>query len=107
VERIIDSFPAGQQNQIRQQFAGCVLAVVAQRLIPRLDVPGKRIGAFEIMVGTMAVRSLIRDNKTHQLMSTIESSARDGMISMSHCLNSYVEHGIISQEERVKFDTGT
>ena len=107
VERIIDSFPAGQQNQIRQQFAGCVLAVVAQRLIPRIDVPGKRIGAFEIMVGTMAVKALIRDNKTHQLMSVIESSARDGMISMSHCLTSYVEHGIISAEERMKFDSGT
>ncbi len=107
VERIIDSFPAGQQNQIRQQFAGCVLAIIAQRLVPRIDVPGKRIGAYEIMVGTMAVRALIRDNKTHQLMSIIESSARDGMLSMSYCLDSYVEHGIISEEERKKFDTGT
>ena len=106
VERIIDSFPAGQQNQIRQQFAGCILAIVAQRLIPRIDVPGKRIGAFEVMVGNMAVRALIRDNKTHQLMSVIESSAKDGMLSMNACLNSYMEHGIISPEDRANFDSG-
>ncbi len=107
VERIIDSFPAGQQNQIRQQFAGSILGIVAQRLVPRLDMPGKRIGVFEVMVGTMPVKALIRDNKTHQLMSVIESSARDGMISMSSCLNSYMEHGIISAIDRAKFDTGT
>ncbi|MBR7121223.1 MAG: PilT/PilU family type 4a pilus ATPase [Lentisphaeria bacterium] len=107
VERIIDSFPAGQQNQIRQQFAGSMLCIVAQRLVPRQDMPGKRIGVFEVMVGTMAIKALIRDNKTHQLMSVIESSAKDGMISMSHCLNSYVEHGIISSADRAKFDTGS
>ena len=107
VERIIDSFPAGQQNQIRQQFAGSILGIVAQRLLPRQDIPGKRIGVFEVMVGTMPVKALIRDNKTHQLMSVIESSARDGMISMSHCLNNYVEHGIISTIDRAKFDIGS
>ena len=107
VERIIDVFPSGQQNQIRQQFAGTLLAVISQRLIPRQDMPGKRIGAFEIMTGTMAVRALIRDNKTHQLMSVIESSAKDGMISMTACLNSYLERGIISAEDRRNFDSGS
>ena len=107
VERIIDSFPAGQQSQIRQQFAGSILAVVAQRLIPRRDIPGKRVGAYEIMVGTMPVRALIRDNKTHQLMSVIESSAKDGMITLARCLESYVEQGIISEADRINFDSGT
>lgn len=107
VERIIDSFPAGQQSQIRQQFAGSILAVVAQRLIPRRDIPGKRVGAFEIMVGTMAVRALIRDNKTHQLMSVIESSARDGMMTMAYCLQSYADRGIISETDRINFDSGS
>jgi twitching motility protein PilT len=107
VERIIDSFPAGQQSQIRQQFAGSILAVVAQRLIPRRDIPGKRIGAYEIMVGTMAVRALIRDNKTHQLMSVIESSAKDGMLTMASCLESYVYQGIITEDDRNNFDSGS
>ena len=106
VERIIDSFPAGQQSQIRQQFAGSLLAIVAQRLLPRRDIPGKRIGAYEIMVGTTAVRALIRDNKTHQLMSVIESSARDGLLSMAHCLESYLQRGIITEEDRNNFDSG-
>ena len=107
VERIIDSFPPGQQSQIRQQFAGSILAVVAQRLIPRRDIPGKRIGAYEVMTGTMPVRALIRDNKTHQLMSVIESSAKDGMVTMAHCLESYVSRGIISDVDRINFDSGT
>lgn len=107
VERIIDVFPAGQQNQIRQQFSGSMLAVVSQRLIPRQDIPGKRIAAFEIMTGSMAVKALIRENKTHQLMSTIESSARDGMLSMEHCLDAYMQQGIISAQDRHKFDTGS
>lgn len=106
VERIIDSFPAGQQSQIRQQFAGSLLAVVAQRLLPRRDIPGKRIGVYEIMVGTTAVKALIRDNKTHQLMSAIESSAGDGMISMAHCLDNYLNSGIISEADRKNFDSG-
>ncbi|MBO7329779.1 MAG: PilT/PilU family type 4a pilus ATPase [Lentisphaeria bacterium] len=106
VERIIDVFPAAQQNQIRQQFAGSMLAIVSQRLIPRVDVPGKRIGAYEIMTGSMAVRALIRDNKTHQLMSVIESSSKEGMLSMAACLDSYLERGIISEESRRNFDSG-
>ena len=107
VERIIDVFPAAQQNQIRQQFAGTILAIVSQRLIPRVDMPGKRVAAFEIMTGSMAVRALIRDGKTHQLMSIIESSAKDGMLSMQACLDAYLEQGVISTEDRYSFDSGT
>ena len=107
VERIIDVFPAAQQNQIRQQFAGTILAIVSQRLIPRQDMPGKRVAAFEIMTGSMAVRALIRDGKTHQLMSIIESSAKEGMLSMQACLDAYLEQGVISTEDRYSFDSGT
>ncbi|MBR7130456.1 MAG: PilT/PilU family type 4a pilus ATPase [Lentisphaeria bacterium] len=107
VERLIDVFPAGQQNQVRQQFAASLLAVVSQRLIPRQDIPDKRIAAYEIMTGSMAVRALIRDNKTHQLMSTIESSSKEGMQTMARCLDDYLAMGIISQADRYKFDSGT
>ena len=107
IERIIDSFPEGQQNQVRQQFAATVLAVVSQRLIPRIDVQDSRIAAFEVMIGSYAVRSLIRDKKTHQLASTIESSYREGMITMQRSLNELVEKGIIDAEDAKNFDTGT
>ena len=107
IERIIDSFPEGQQNQVRQQFAATVLAVISQRLIPRIDIPDSRIAAFEVMIGTYAVRSLIRDKKTHQLASTIESSYREGMITMQRSLAELVEKGIVDEEDAKNFDTGT
>ena len=107
IERIIDSFPEGQQNQVRQQFAATVLAVVSQRLIPRCDVPESRIAAFEVMTGTYAVRALIRDKKTHQLTSTMESSFRDGMITMQRSLQELVDNGIIDEEDAENFDSGT
>ncbi|MBQ7395430.1 MAG: PilT/PilU family type 4a pilus ATPase [Lentisphaeria bacterium] len=107
IERIIDSFPEGQQNQVRQQFAATVLAVVSQRLIPRLDIPDARIAAFEVMTGTYAVRALIRDKKTHQLISTMESSQRDGMMTMQRSLENLVDQGIIDERDAEIFDSGT
>ena len=107
IERIIDSFPEGQQNQVRQQFAATVLAVVSQRLIPRCDIPGTRTAAFEVMTGTYAVRALIRDKKTHQLVSTMESSSRDGMITMQRSLENLIDLGIISEDDAENFDSGT
>ncbi|MBO5990342.1 MAG: PilT/PilU family type 4a pilus ATPase [Lentisphaeria bacterium] len=107
IERIIDTFPEGQQNQIRQQFAATVLVVASQRLIPRLDDPGRRIAAFEVMVGTYAVRALIRDKKTHQLASVMESSFRDGMVTMQRSLSDLAEMGLIDENDARNFDTGT
>ena len=102
VDRIIDSFPAAQQNQIRQQFAACLLAVVSQRLLPRADRPG-RIAAFEVMVATPAVQALIRENKTYQLPSMLETGAKDGMITLDRCLEKLCAAGIISPESRASF----
>lgn len=107
IERIIDTFPEGQQNQIRQQFAATVLAVVSQRLIPRKDIPKSRIAAFEVMTGTFAIRALIRDKKTHQLISTMESSAKEGMMTMQRSLENLIEMGIIDEEDAENFDSGT
>ena len=97
VDRIVDSFPNHQQNQIRQQLAGVILGVVSQRLLPRLDGVG-RAAAFEIMIGTPPVRSLIREGKTHQLQSVIETSYKDGMVTLEKSLEALYNAGMISLE---------
>ncbi|MBQ6471397.1 MAG: PilT/PilU family type 4a pilus ATPase [Victivallales bacterium] len=86
VDRIIDVFPADRQNQVRTQLAACLEAVVSQRLLPGTDPNGGRVAAFEILLGTIAVRSMIREKKTHQLLGAMETSARDGMITMERAL---------------------
>ena len=102
VDRVVDSFPGGQQNQIRQQLAATLLAVVSQRLIPRRDGKGM-IAAFEIMIGTPPVQALIRENKTHLLQSTLETSFKDGMQTMEKSLNDLYAAGFINQEETTRF----
>lgn len=84
VDRIIDSFPPSQQEQIRAQLADVLECVIAQTLIPA--TAGGRCAAFEIMVGTNAVRSLIRQNKSFQLVSTIQTSRKQGMILLDDAL---------------------
>ncbi|HOK04053.1 MAG TPA: PilT/PilU family type 4a pilus ATPase [Victivallales bacterium] len=98
IDRIIDSFPSHQQNQIRMQLAGSVLGIVSQRLLPRRDGKG-RVAAFEVLVGTPAVKALIRDGKTHLINSTIEMSAKDGMITMDKSLKDLYEKNIISRKD--------
>jgi len=102
VDRIIDSFPAQQQNQVRQQFAASLLGVISQRLLKRADANG-RIAAFEIMVGTPAIQALIRENKTHLLQSTIETAAKDGMVTLDKALNDLYEAGKISEKDLTLF----
>ena len=102
VDRVVDSFPGGQQNQIRQQLAATLLAVVSQRLLPRSDGAGV-VAAFEIMTGTPPVRALIRENKTHLLQSTLETSAKDGMLTMESSLEELYAAGLIAQEELTRF----
>jgi twitching motility protein PilT len=85
VDRIIDVFPAERQNQVRTQLAASLEAVVSQRLLPRKDGHG-RIAAFEIMLGTTAVRSQIRDKRTHQLLGVMETASKDGMVTMDRAL---------------------
>ena len=97
VDRIIDSFPPHQQNQVRSQLASCLNGVIAQRLLPRMDGNG-RVACFEIMLGTTAIRSLIRDNRTHQVLATIETSAKDGMVTMDHALKELYSKNIISRQ---------
>lgn len=98
IDRIIDVYPQYQQRQVRVQLAATLEVVVAQQLVPRVDKPG-RVPAVEIMVGTPAVRSLIREGKTHQLRSLIQTGARFGMQTMEQSLRSWVERGVVSRED--------
>ncbi|MDD3154132.1 MAG: PilT/PilU family type 4a pilus ATPase, partial [Victivallaceae bacterium] len=98
IDRIIDSFPPGQQNQIRQQLAGVILSVISQRLVPRIDGRG-RVAAFEVMMGTSPVRALIREAKTFQLQSSIETGGKDGMMTLQKSLEEYYAAGLISLDE--------
>jgi twitching motility protein PilT len=96
VDRIIDVFPSERQNQIRSQLAACLEAIISQRLLPRKSGQG-RVAIFEVLMGTLAVRALIRDKKTHQLLSVMETSMKEGMITMERALRNACEMGVISQ----------
>jgi twitching motility protein PilT len=98
IDRIIDVFPPGQQEQIRVQLSNNIVAICAQQLLPRSSGPG-RIPANEIMVATPAIRNLIRENKTHQIPSMIQTSAAHGMMSMDQCLRDLYMKGVITLEE--------
>ena len=98
IDRIIDSFPAHQQNQIKLQLAGVLLGVVAQRLIPLKSGEG-RVAAFEIMVGTPAVHALVRDGKSSQLQSIMETGFKDGMITMEKATEELYNKGSISKKD--------
>ncbi|MGQ9455206.1 MAG: type IV pilus twitching motility protein PilT [Armatimonadota bacterium] len=97
IDRVIDVFPPHQQEQIRVQLSNTLEAVIAQQLMPRIG--GGRIVALEILVATSAVRNLIREGKTHQIYSAIETGAQYGMLTMDKSLASLYRNGIISLEE--------
>ena len=84
IDRLVDVFPPDQQRQIRTQLSATLLGVISQTLLP--CCPGGRIAAFEVMVATPAIRSLIRDGKTHQLNSDIQTGSQHGMESLDHNL---------------------
>jgi twitching motility protein PilT len=98
IDRIIDVFPAHQQEQVRTQLAFSLLAVVSQRLLPRAGGKG-RVAAVEILRSNTAVSSLIREDKTHQIYSVMETHAKDGMISMDAALLRLCRRGVIEREE--------
>lgn len=98
VDRIIDVFPAEQQQQIRVQLGSVLQGVVSQQLVRRQDGSG-RIGAFEIMLCNQAVRNLIREGKSHQLLSSIQTGRKMGMISMDASLVELYKNQYITVEE--------
>ena len=96
IDRMIDVFPAHQQPQIRSQLSNILMAVCSQRLIPA--VGGGRVVAAEIMVANPAVRSIIREGKTHQLDTTIQTGASEGMQTMDRTLVKLVQQGVVSYD---------
>lgn len=96
-DRIVSVFPPHQQQQIRSQLASVLLGVVSQRLIPRVN--GGRVLAAEIMIANSAIRSLIRENKIHQIPNIIQTSASEGMISLDKVLAELVSRGEITLED--------
>jgi twitching motility protein PilT len=98
INRIVDVFPAHQQQQVRIQLSFVLIGVLAQQLIPSANGNGRKL-AVEIMVATPAVRALIREGKTHQLYSVIQTGQRDGMRTMNQALaDLFLKHEITYEE---------
>ncbi len=96
IDRIVDSFPSEQQLQIRVQLSMVLRTVVSQQLLP--DVQGNLVPAFEIMHMNSAIRSLIRENKSHQIDNAISAGGNDGMFSMDQSILSLYQAGRITKE---------
>lgn len=97
IDRIIDVFPPNQQRQVRLQMSQVIEAVLSQTLLPRIS--GGRIAAMEIMLGTPAVRNLIRSEKVHELGTVIQLGMKEGMQTLDQALANLVKTGIVVQEE--------
>lgn len=98
IDRIIDIYPPAQQAQIITQLAATLQAVISQQLIPRVDQAG-RVLATEILIGTLAVRNVIRERKTHLLYNIIQTSSDVGMRLMDDSLKELYEAGVITYEQ--------
>ena len=101
IDRIIDVFPPAQQQQIRIQLAQVLKTVISQQLLPTVN--GQRVPAFEIMHLNTAVRSMVRDSRIHQIDSTIQTSAAEGMISMDESILRLHKAGRISTETALRY----
>jgi twitching motility protein PilT len=99
VDRIVDVFPAHQQQQVRTQLAATLRGVVTQQLVPR--VGGGRAVAAEVLVVTNAIRTLIRDGKTHQIASTMQSGGKQGMQTMDAGLAQLVRDGVVALDDAI------
>jgi twitching motility protein PilT len=95
IDRILDVFPPYQQQAVKIQLADCLQAVVSQQLLPRCDRPG-RVVAYEVMVATSAVRNLIREHATEQILTTLQTGAQYGMCTMDATIKSLYDQKLIS-----------
>ena len=98
VDRVVDSFPAEQQAQIRLMLSNSLEAVLCQQLLPRAGMPG-RVCCMEIMIATPAIRNLIREAKSHQIASIIQTSANVGMQTMDQHLRELYQRGVITYDD--------
>ncbi len=103
IDRIIDTFPAGQQDQIRVQLAGSLAGIFSQRLIPR--IAGGQVPAYELLINNSAVSNLIRERRTHEIQTVIETGLEHGMIDMNRSLVELVQKGEITIENAFAYST--
>lgn len=101
VDRIVDVFPAEQQPRIRTQLASILMAICSQRLVPAIG--GGRIAACEILVANTAVRSIIREGKTHQLDTAIQTGVNEGMQTMDRTLAKLVQQGTVTFDNALEY----
>ncbi|HWP61093.1 MAG TPA: PilT/PilU family type 4a pilus ATPase [Candidatus Paceibacterota bacterium] len=101
VDRIIDTFPGGQQDQIRLQLAASLAGIFSQRLVPRIS--GGLVPAYELLINNKAVANLIREKRTHEINTVIETGSTDGMIDMNRSLSELVSRNEISVETAYQF----
>ena len=106
VDRIIDVFPPHQQQQIRVQLASVLEAVISQQILPKSDGTG-RVAAFEIMIANTAIRNLIREGKTHQMQTVIQTGSGQGMITMDASLIELYRKRVIDQATLRKYSVDT
>ncbi len=104
IDRIIDSFPSDQQDQIRVQLAGSLTGIFSQRLIPRIS--GGLVPGYELLVNNTATANLIREGRTHELGSVIETGSQYGMVSMNRSLVELVRAGEITVENAYMHSSG-
>ena len=102
IDRIIDVFPPHQQQQIRIQLAVVLEAVISQQLIPTADKHG-RVAAFEVMHGTIPIKNLIREAKTYQISSVLQTARKEGMLSMDDALLDLYNKGLINAENAIGY----
>ena len=101
IDRIIDTFPGSQQQQIRTQLSSTLIGIISQRLIPRIS--GGLIPAVEVLIANSAVRNLIRENRIHEIDLVVETSLDIGMVSLNRSLMDLVRKGEISMENAISY----
>lgn len=101
IDRIIDSFPGNQQDQIRAQLSSSLLGIFSQRLIPR--IAGGLVPAYELLLNNNAVANLIREKRTHEIDVVIETGMESGMVDLNHSLLELVRSGEISIENAYQY----
>lgn len=106
VDRIIDVFPPHQQQQIRIQLASVIEAVISQQILPKADGSG-RVAAFEVMTANTAVRNLVREGKTHQIQTVIQTGSMAGMQTMDASLLDLYKNRVIDKENLRKYSVDT
>ncbi len=104
ITRVIDMFPAGQQDQVRSYLSQTLAAVLCQTLVPKLAGAG-RVPAFEVMLANNPIRNLIREGRNHQLYGVLQVSKKEGMQTLNQSLADLVVHKAISESEACAHST--